>query len=181
MIKSWRYKNLTLLFCSLIFSVFLGSYPPFQSFLFSHGLPTAFIAGLLFISTFTCPIACAMLLVLAEKYPLPELWSIAAIAAIMSDYIFFNMIKDNIGEELKPIFEGLTGGNHIKNVLGTEHFRWLFPIIGAGIILSPLPKVMGLNMLGIHKLKRMQFIALSAGVNTVGIAFILLLSFFIKP
>ncbi len=181
MLHSWRYKNLTLLTCALVFSIFLGSYLPFQSFLFSHGLPAAFLAGLLFISTFTCPIACAMLLVLAEKYPIPELWLIASIAAVVSDFVFFNMIKDNIGEEIKPIFEGLAGGNHLKNVLGTEHFRWLFPIIGAGIILSPLPKVMGLNMLGIHKLKRIQFVALSAGVNTIGIAFILLLSFIIKP
>lgn len=181
MIKSWKFKNLTLLVCAIIFSIFLGSYPPFKEFVFGHGLAVAFLAGIIFISTFTCPIACAMLLVLAEKYPLPEIWLIAALGAVISDFIFFNMVRDHIGDEIKPIFEGLKGGNHLHNVLKTEHFRWLFPIVGAGIILSPLPKNMGLKMLGIHKLKRLQFVALSAGVNTVGIAFILLLSFFIKP
>lgn len=179
--KSWKYKNLTLLVCSFILSVFLGSFPPFKDFMFSHGLPAAFLAGGIFISTFTCPIACAMLLVLAEKYPLPELWIIASIAAVISDFIFFNMVRDHIGDEIKPIFEGVSGGNNLNNILDTEHFRWIFPIIGAGIILSPLPKSMGLNMLGVHKLKRIQFVALSAAVNTVGIAFILLLSFIIKP
>lgn len=181
MFKSWKYKNLTVLAAALILSIFIGSFPPFKDFVFSHGLPIAFLAGIIFISTFTCPISCAMLLVLAEKYPLWEIWIVAASAAVLADFIFFNLVRDHIGDEIQPIYETLLGKGHFNKVLDTKHFKWLFPVIGAGIILSPLPKSMGLNMLGIHKMKRIQFVAMSALVNTVGIAFILLLSFVIKP
>lgn len=181
MFKSWKYKNLSMLAAAIILSFFVGSFPPFKDFVFSHGLPIAFLAGIIFISTFTCPISCAMLLVMAEKYPLWEIWVVAASGAILADFIFFNLVKDHIGDEIAPIYETVIGKNHFKQVMDTKHFRWLFPIIGAGIILSPLPKTMGLNMLGIHKLKRLEFVAISALVNAVGIAFILLLSFAFKP
>lgn len=179
--KSWKYKNLTILACTLIISVFLGSNPYFKSFMQDHGLPAAFLAGGIFISTFTCPIACAMLLVLAEKFPLLQLWLIAAAAAVISDFAFFNLVKDNIGEEIQPIVDEVTDGAKIENAFDNEHFSWIMPIIGGLMILTPLPKAMGLRMIGVRRLKKIQFVALSAVVNTIGIAFILLLSFVIKP
>ena len=177
--KSWKYKNLTILACSFILSVLLGSLLPFKSFIYELGLFAAFLAGLIFISTFTAPIAAVTLLVLAPHYPLPLLWVIAGSAAIISDFLFFNFTKDGIGEEIEPIYEGLAG-NHFTRILHTRQFRWLFPVIGALIILSPLPKTPGIHLLGIPKLKARDFIALSALVNVAGIAFILFLSFFIK-
>jgi hypothetical protein len=179
--KSWKYKNLTILVCTLVISFFIGSNSFFKDFMFNHGLPTAFLAGGIFISTFTCPIACAMLLVLAEKFPLQELWIIAAAGAVISDFVFFNLVKDQLGEEIAPIIEDVADVKHFDSVLDTEHFKWIIPIIGAGLILSPLPNVIGLKMIGVRRLKKMHFVALSAAVNTIGIAFILLLSFVIKP
>lgn len=177
--KSWKYKNLTILISSFILSVALGSFLPFKTFILTLGLTAAFIAGIIFISTFTAPIAAVTLLVLAPHYPLPLLWIIAGSGAIISDFLFFNYIKDGIADEIEPIYEGLAG-NHFHRILKTRHFRWLFPVVGALIIFSPLPKAPGINLLGIPRLTRKQFVALSAGVNIFGIAFILLLSFVIK-
>lgn len=178
--KSWKYKNLTILVSAFLLSVILGSVGPFKNLVNDSGLVAAFIAGIIFISTFTAPISAVTLLVLAEKIPLAELWFVAALGATLSDFFFFNLAKDGIASEIEPIYENLAG-NHFHKVLRTRHFRWLFPVIGAAIILSPLPKTAGLHLLGIPKLNRTQFIVLSALMNIVGISFILILSFFIKP
>lgn len=178
--KSWKYKNLTLLLLTFCLSVFLGGFHPFQNFLFATGVPAAFAAGVIFVSTFSAPIAAATLLVLAEHHSILELWLAASVGALLSDLLFFSVFKDNLGKEIEPIYESLAG-NHFHKVIHTRHFRWLFPVLGAFIILSPLPKAPGLHMLGIPKLKTEEFILLSAGVNIVGIAFILFLSIFIKP
>ncbi|HVZ12785.1 MAG TPA: hypothetical protein VG965_07185 [Patescibacteria group bacterium] len=178
--KSWKYKNLTLLFLSFALSFFLGSFKPFHDFIFDAGRETAIFAGIIFISTFTAPLAAVTLLVLAEKFPLIQLWGLASFAAIISDFLFFNLVRDGIAKEIQPIYEEVAEG-HMQHVVNTKHFRWMFPAIGALIILSPLPSSTGLHLMGIPKLKRRQFIALSAAVNVVGIAFIILLSFIIKP
>ena len=177
--KSWKYKNLTILTCSFILSLFLGSYPPFKDFVRSQGVFAAFIPGVFFISTFTAPVSAVTLLVLAAKYPLPLIWIIASIGAIMSDFLFFKYTKDNIGKEIEPVYKNLTGG-HFHRVLNTRHFRWLLPVVGTLIIFSPLPKEPGIHLLGIPKLKSRDFILISALVNIAGIAFILFLSLFIK-
>jgi hypothetical protein len=178
--RSWQYKNLTLLVLAFVFAVVLGSFEPFQEVLFNTGFIAAFAAGAIFVSTFTAPLAAAILLILAEKYSLIGIGLTAAAGAIISDFLFFRLIKDNLASEIAPIYEKLEG-NHFKKILHTKHFRWMFPVIGAIIILSPLPNDTGLHLLGIPKLRPHQFIFLSLALNTIGIIFILLLSFIIKP
>ncbi|HVZ67513.1 MAG TPA: hypothetical protein VG917_04560 [Patescibacteria group bacterium] len=178
--KSYRYKNITFLILTFLLSLTLGSFGPFHDLLIWAGYSAAFIAGVFFISTFTAPISAAALLILAEYYSLPGIGLAAIFGAMVSDYFFFSFTKDNLGREIEPIYEGLAG-NHFDKVISTKHFRWMFPVIGALIILSPLPKDPGLNMMGIPKLKKSQFVLMSMGMNIVGIAFILLLSFVIKP
>lgn len=178
--KSWKYKNLTILICSFIIAFLIGSYEPFQNFVYFLKFSAAFLAGVIFISTFTAPIAAAMLLILAQKLPLFELWLFASLGAITSDFFFFKLIKDGLAAEIEPIYEELAGNNFNK-VLKTKHFRWLFPVVGALIIISPFPKEPGLNLLGIPKLTSKQFVLLSTFINLLGLAFIILLSFVIKP
>ncbi|HVT01190.1 MAG TPA: hypothetical protein VHE53_03060 [Patescibacteria group bacterium] len=178
--KSYKYKNITFLVLMFLLSLVIGSFAPFHDFLIWAGYSAAFIAGVFFISTFTAPISAVTLLILAEYYPLPYLGLAAIFGAMVSDFFFFSFTKDNLGREIEPIYETLAG-NHFNKVISTKHFRWMFPVIGALIILSPLPKDPGLNMIGISKLTRSQFILMSMGMNIVGIAFILLLSFVFKP
>ena len=178
--KSWQYKNLTILFFAFLLSLALGAFKPFHEFLFLAGYFAAFVAGLIFVFTFSAPIAAVFLLILAEKFPLFQLLVVASFGAIISDFTIFRFFKDGLAEEIEPFYENL-GKNHIKHVLRTKKFRRIMPIIGALIILTPLPNDVGINLMGIHKLKNNQFIFVSALVNLVGIIFILLLSFIIKP
>ena len=179
--SSWRYKNLTILILSFVLSFTLGTYEPFKSFLLEIGLPGAFIAGLIFISTFLAPIAAVTLLVLAQKFPLVDLAIAASLGAIIADLTIFKLVKDGLAQELAPIYENF-GKNHFKNILRTKHFRWMFPVLGGLLILTPLPHDVGINLMGIHKLKTYQFVIISAVVNIVGLSFIIfLLSIVFKP
>lgn len=195
--RNWKYKNVTLLIITFSFSLFLGWFKPYHNFIFDAGILTAFFAGCLFISTFTAPISAVTLLILAEKFPLPELWLIAAVGAVVSDFVMFNYVKDGLGKEIQPIaedvveevsdvaediakkpaFKDLIRGNGIK----TKHYKWLYQIAGAILILTPLPHDIGIKLLGSGKLKKYQYIELSALVNVIGLGFIILLSFIIKP
>ncbi len=178
--KSWKYKNLTFLLLLFIFAVSVGGFEPFHNFLFNAGYIAAFVAGAIFVSTFTAPIAAAILLILAEKFPLINLGVVAAFGAVVSDFTIFRLIKDNLAKEMEPIYEAVAESK-FKKTLKSKHFRWLYPIIGAILIFSPLPNQVGTNLMGIHKLKTQQFIIFSAVTNILGIIFILCLSFIIKP
>jgi hypothetical protein len=98
---------------------------------------------------------------------------------VLSDFTIFRNFKDGIAKEIEPVYKSI-GRSHFKALLSTGHFRRLDPVLGGILILTPLPREIGLNLIGIHKLKSFEFIAISAFVNVVGILFVLLLSFFIK-
>lgn len=178
--RLWKYKNLTILLLTFILSLVLGSFKPFRDLIFDLDFFAAFLAGIMFISTFTAPVAAVTILVLAQKLSMLEILVVAGAGAILADFTIFRLVKDNLGKEVTPIYENVAG-NHFHKILHTKHFRWLFPVLGALIILSPLPKDLGTHLMGIPKLKNYQFILFSAGINVIGIIFILFLSIFIKP
>ncbi len=179
--NSWRFKNLTFLIIAFIFAFTLGSFGPFKEFILHMGLGAAFIAGLIFISTFAAPFAATVLLILAEKFSLANIAIVAALGAITADFTIFNLAKDGLASEITPIYEKF-GKNHFHNVLRTKHFRWLFPVLGAILILTPVPHDVGINLMGIHKLKSYQFVMISTLVNVVGLSFIIFaLSLIFKP
>jgi hypothetical protein len=177
--RSWKYKNITFLALSFLLSLALGMHKPFHEFLFQAEYLFALFAGAAFVFTFATPIAAVTLLILAQKLPLLNILLFAAIGAVVSDFTLFRNFKDGIAQEIEPVYKDI-GKGHFKNLLSTKDFRFLDPVIGGILILTPLPREIGLNLIGIHKLKANQFLAISAFVNIVGILFILLLSFFIK-
>ena len=191
--RNWKYKNLTLLIITFSFSFFLGWYKPYHNFIFETGALTALFAGCLFISTFTAPLSAVTLLILAEKFPLPELWILAAIGATVADFALYNYVKDGLGDEIKPIAEDVAEATEdvlkkpaIKDLIGgrphkDKHYKWLYQAAGVILIFTPLPHDIGIKLLGTGRLKNYQYVLLSALVNVVGLGFIILLSFVIKP
>lgn len=177
--KSWQYKNITVLALSFLLSLALGMHKPFHEFIYMGGYAAAFLAGAFFVFTFATPVAAVVLLILAQKLPLINLLLFSGLGAIISDFTLFRNFKDGIAEEIEPITDSLEKSK-FKNLMKTKHFKRLDPVIGGLLILTPLPKEMGLNLIGMHKLKNYEFIALSAFVNVVGILFILILSLVIK-
>ena len=177
--RSWKFKNLTLLFLSFILAYVVGSFNPLREFLFDTGLVAAFFAGAVFVFAFTAPLAAAVLLILCQKFPLIQVGLIASLGAVISDFTIFRFIKDGISEELEPIYENVKIG-HLKRAFRIKKYRWLSPIIGALLIFTPLPHNVGMGMIGSSKLKGYKFLALSLITNIVGIFFVVFLSLIIN-
>ena len=182
--KSWKYKNLTFLFISLIFAFFLGRYEPFHQFLLNlggYGYIGGFIGGMLFVSTFGVATGIVILLVLAEKLNIFALGIIAGSGGVLGDFLLFRFVRDRLIDEVGPIYDSMDHNHHLVKILHTKHFRWLFPVFGAIIIASPLPDEVGVSLLGISKMKNKNFLILSFFLNATGIILVLLASRFLRP
>ncbi len=180
---SWKYKNLTILFFSLVAAFILSRYEPFHNFLLNLGelgYIGAFIAGILFVFTFTIATGAVILFVLAENLSPVEIGIIAGLGGVVGDFIIFRFIKDNLIVEIIPIYREL-GGSHITKTLHTKYFSWTLPVIGAIIIASPLPDEIGVSLMGISKMKTYQFLLVSFVLNAIGIFLVVSASLIIKP
>lgn len=178
-----RYKNLTFLFISLVVAFLLSRYERSHIFLLNlgeWGYLGAFIAGILFVSTFTVATGAVILLVLAEKLSPIEIGIIAGFGAVVGDLTIFRFIKDGLLDEIKPVYKKI-GGDHVTKILHTKYFSWTLPVIGAVIIASPFPDEIGVSLMGIAKMKTYQFILLSFVLNVIGIFLVVSASLVIKP
>lgn len=181
-IKSFRYKNLTLVFLGIIFAFFLSQSGEFHQFLLQiggFGYFGAFLAGILFVSTFTVAAGAVILFILAEKLSPVEIGLIAGLGAVVGDFTIFRFVKDNLILEIEPIYEKL-GGNHLTKILHTKYFSWTFPVFGAIIIASPLPDEIGVSLMGLSKVGTFKFLILSFILNVIGIFLIVSASVLIK-
>ena len=181
--KVWKYRNLAILFLGIIFSIFLSRYEPFHNLLLNlgeFGYIGAFIAGLLFVISFTASTGAVILFVLAERLSPLELGLIAGLGAVVGDFTIFRFVKDNLIEEVKPLYQRF-GGNHLNHVLHSKYFHWTLPVIGAILIASPLPDEIGVSLMGISKMKTYQFLIISLILNFIGIFLIVSASFVVKP
>lgn len=182
--QSLRYKNLTFFFLSLIFAIILSKVEIFHEFLLhlgNFGYLGAFIAGALFVSTFTVATGAVILLVLAEKFSAVEIGLIAGLGAVLGDLTIFKFIKDNLTDELKDIYNHVDRDHHFMNILHSRYFSWTLPVIGGIIIASPFPDEIGVSLMGISKMKTYKFIIISFLLNAIGIFLVVSASLFIKP
>jgi len=182
--KHWKYKNLTILVLSLIFAYFVFNNETLHSYLLhlgNFGYFGAFIAGALFVSTFTVATGIIILLVLAESLSPIEIGLIAGLGAFIGDFIIFRFVKDDLVKEINHIYSLFDKNHHFKKVLDTKYFSWALPVVGAIIIASPLPDEVGVSLMGISKLKTYQFLLISFTLNAIGIFLIVSASTVIKP
>ncbi len=181
---SWKYKNLTILFFSLVVAFLISRYEPFHSFLLNLGelgYIGAFIAGILFVFTFTIATGAVILFVLAESLSPIEIGIIAGFGAVVGDFIIFRFIKNGLAQEIESLYSNLDHNNHLKKVLHSKYFSWTLPVIGAILIASPLPDEIGVSLMGISKMKTYQFLLVSFVLNAIGIFLIVSASLIIKP
>lgn len=181
-IKYFKYKNLTLVLFGIIIAFFLSKSPEFHRFLLQiggFGYFGAFLAGILFVSTFTVATGAVILFILAEKLSPLEIGVIAGFGAVVGDFTIFRFVKDDLISEIEPIYEKL-GGGHLTKILHTKYFSWTFPVFGAVIIASPLPDEIGISLLGLSKISTFKFLLLSFVLNAIGIFLIVSASLLIK-
>jgi hypothetical protein len=179
----YHYKNLTFLLFSILFAILISRFELFHTFLLNlgdWGYVGAFIAGILFVSTFTVTTGAVILLILAERLSLIEISLLAGLGGVLGDLFIYKLIKDNLITEIEPIYESL-GGNHLTKLLRTKYFSWFLPVLGALIIASPFPDELGVSLLGFSKMKTYQFLLLAFVLDAIGVALIVSASAFIKP
>lgn len=177
--QRWPYKNTTLLVISLVVFFVLAKLPSVELFLRSIGdlgYLGAFIVGIFFVSIFTVAPAAVVLLYLAEGgHP----WLIALFAgmgAMVGDYLIFHYLRDEVFNELRPLWQRSFVGSLTGRLFATPYFAWLIPILGMVVIASPLPDELGVGMLGATRLRSWQFLVLTFLLNAVGILAIVLLA-----
>ena len=169
--KKHTYTNLTFAVAGIVFAILLSRYEPFQTFLFSLGdlgYVGAFIAGILFVSTFTAATGILILLVLAEKLVPLEIGLVAGLGAVVGDLTIFRFIKNGLLDEVEDIYHRF-GGRKLSHIFHVKAFRWTLPVLGALIIASPLPDELGVGLMGISKINTLRFIILSFILNSIGI------------
>ena len=170
--ENWHFKNITLFAVSIIFVYFLSQTESFKVFLINlgaFGYFGAFIAGILFVSTFTVAIGILILSILAKTISPIELGLIAGLGAVFGDFMIFSLIKNNLAGELSYLYNKLDKGNHVKNIFYSKYFYWTLPVLGAIIIASPFPDELGVSFMGISKMKNYQFLITSFILNSIGI------------
>ena len=146
-----HYKNIIFVCIGICAAILLARNDAFHAILVHLGTFRyfgAFLAGLLFVSTFTAPTGIIMLLILARLYTPIEIGLIAGAGAVLSDTLIFYFVKDDLSNELADLYKHF-GGSHFKHLLHTKYFRWTLPVAGAIIIATPLPDELGVSLLSI--------------------------------
>lgn len=177
--KSWKYKNLTLVFLGIVIAFLLSKIEVFHLFLLhlgNYGYYGAFIAGTLFVSTFTVATGAIILIILSQNLSPLEIGLIAGLGAVLGDFTIFRLIKNNLTFELESIYNHVDSKHHFVKLLHSKYFNWTLPVLGAIIIASPFPDEIGVSLMGISKMKTYQFLLISFVLNSVGIFFVVFLS-----
>ncbi len=129
----------------------------------------SFIAGILFTSAFTLPISTVALVEIANESGHPFIVSsVGALGAVIGDLLLFYFIRDNLAKNLQAIFS-TPKLKRLSSVFHLKMFRWITPLIGALIIISPLPDELGLALLGLAHFKATSLIPISLSMNFLGI------------
>ena len=151
--EHWRYKNLTIVFIGVVLAIILSKNEMFRSFLLHLG-------SFGYVGAFGL---------------------IAGFGAVVGDMLIFNLIKDDLANEIEDLYEQIDTKKHLVKLFHTKYFNWMLPVIGAIIIASPLPDEMGISLINLSKISSFKFIILSYLLNSIGIFLIVSASVVIKP
>lgn len=176
--RHWHYKNTILMILGLAGFYYLAKVPAVDNAvrqIGELGYLGAFMAGVFFVSTFTVAPAAVVLYHLADRLHPVEVALLAGLGSMVGDYLIFRFMKNGVFDELRPLL-GKVGRHYFRPLLKTPLFAWMLPVIGAAIIVSPLPDEVGVSMLGLSKIRRWQFLAVTFLLNVVGILLIVVVA-----
>lgn len=168
--SKFKYKNTTIALAILFLTLILGQLPIIRSAITSFGewgYLGAFLAGIFFVSIFTVAPATLALYLLASYLNPIEISLLAGAGAIFGDLVIFKVFKDGVFKELAPLFDKLPQRSFFRRD-GTIR-NLLLSVLGAFIIMSPIPDEVGIGLLGLSKIKIWQFALLSFALNSTGI------------
>ena len=140
-----------------------------NKFISSIGYFGIFLAGVLYAYGFTSPPATALLLLLAADKNIFLGALIGGLGSLVADMFIFKTINYSFRQEIK--FATMERKKYLSFLP-----KYVFTILGALIIASPLPDELGVSLLAFDKnLSIKYFSVISYILNTLGIFFILLI------
>jgi hypothetical protein len=174
-LKYKKFKSLGVIYI-LTFFLFggLGSSVP-DSFI-EFGYLGIFISGILYVFSFTAPIATAMILIFSANKNILLLGLIAGIGSLVGDLIIFHFIRVSFADEINEFSRhriSLFANKKIPPI----YRKYLAYLLGSFFIATPLPDEVGITILASSKDVQMKhFSVISYILNTGGILAIILLS-----
>lgn len=169
--RHWKFKYITYFLIGLIVAVFLAQNDTFHQILTqieSLEYIGAFLAGILFVSSFTIATATVVIAILAQDLNPFALALIGGAGAVIGDLIIFRFVKDHLTRELGLLLPR-EEKSHLKILLKSPYIAWMLPIIGGLIIASPLPDELGISLLGMANTSQTKLIVISYLSNAFGI------------
>lgn len=134
-----------------------------------------FLAGTLFTSAFTTPVAIGFLAEIARASSVLQTALIGAAGAVCGDLVIFKFVRDRLAEDIFGLL-GKKGSHRLLHIFHKRIFHWLSPFIAAMIFASPLPDELGVMLLGFVHTKTVMFLPYSYVANFIGILIIGLLA-----
>ncbi len=117
-----------------------------------------FVAGFFYTSVLTIGPAAVAILEIAEHNSIWAISLIGALGAVIADSLLFTLVKKEVAPELPT-----------QKLSRNPILRFLWPILGFLIIVSPLPDELGLAFLGISGTRNWKFLLVSFSANFLGI------------
>lgn len=168
------YRDLFYICASFLIAVLLVQVGIISDFLRTNNHQwalTSFFAGLFFPSIFTIAPAAAALGELARQHSLILVAFWGGIGAMIGDLVLFLFVRDVFAKDLRSYLRKhkIRFGKYFRQ---QKLFRWLNPLLGALIILSPLPDEFGIALLGTSKTRLSFFLPLTGFLNFFSILLI---------
>lgn len=174
-VRYWTYHNLTVFLASIIFAYLVFYTSVFHVFferLGTLGYFGVFLIGIVFPSSFTVIPATAALVLFAHQLSYIYVAIVAGIGATLGDYIIFRFARESLVKDIESLFRGFSG-KRLRHLMKSKYFGALTPLLGALILISPLPDDWGIELLSASKISDRNFLFLSLIFNVIGLVILL--------
>lgn len=165
-----HYPHISFVVFSYIFAVFLflvlGS-AFFHSLVLPFGIGGLFVAGMMYSYSFTIGIAALLLPAFLDQFTPVMIALVGGLGGTFSDVVLFKLFKGNLKKELKRL--GATSFFKSIGRLPLMRARWFRDILGALVIISPLPDEVGIAIMASAHLSENAFRVISFVCNVIGI------------
>ncbi len=172
--KKHLIQDLLVIVASIIVAIFFvrtGLVNNFVLSLSDRSWLGAVLGGIFFTSVFTVAPSVVLLKELALILPLSTLAVFGGLGAVLGDYIIFLFARGRIAKDFAYLSSSSKKYKFFL-IFKTKLFNFLFPLVGALIVASPLPDEVGVAMMGLSKIKLRYFFIISFVLNSLGILLI---------
>jgi membrane protein YqaA with SNARE-associated domain len=148
----------------VLFLLKIGVVGEFLAYLKNFGYWGIFLVGLFFTSVFTASPAALILALMTRSYPIAIVAVLGSLGSMIGDLVIFLFIRKTVVDNTDRILQK----TEYKKYLSYTHLgfvRWLGAVVGAFVIISPLPDEIALTIMGIFKIRPIYIVLISFVMN----------------